>query len=295
MSQIVRRQPEQGDGIATNLAGLRLWLGWFLNLGLVVWLVGTFVIVSAGAAFAFDRLQQPVYGAQADVIFQPSGDVSDFRAQRDVGTQPLILRGLAVLGPVSASTGIPVDQLEKAVSVDLLAQSNIVRLTVADPNPAAAELVAKAITAEYLKRFSPSGSTSIDAAATRLKQEVNQLSSSVSGMLDRLDRLARARPAGQSPSPQERALQATSTATLQRITNLQNQLTALESRRSPDSNVSLLVPAHLLEGRLRPRAVQSLAVGVLVGLFAAAGAAVVALWPHRGLLKMKAMARDGQP
>jgi capsular polysaccharide biosynthesis protein len=295
MSQIIRHRPEQGDGIAPRLAGLRLWLGWFMNLRLAVWLVATFVVVSAGAAFAFDRLQPPAYGAQADIIFQPSGGVSDFRAQRDVGTQPLILRGPAVLGPVSASTGIPVDKLEKAVSVDLLSQSNIVRVTVADPDRATAELVARAITTEYLKRFSPSGSTSIDSAATQLKQEVNQLSSSVSGMLDRLDRLARERPAGQPPSPEERALQATSTATLQRITNLQSQLTALESRRFSDSDVSLLVPAHLLEGRLRPRAVQSLAVGVLVGLFAAAGVAVGALRPLGGLLKTEAIARDGHP
>jgi uncharacterized protein involved in exopolysaccharide biosynthesis len=62
---------------------------------------------------------------------------------------------------------------------------------------------------------------------------------------------------------------------------LQNELATLESKRFLEPNVSLLVAPHPLEGRLKPRAVQSLAVGMLVGLFAAAGVAVAAMWPRR--------------
>jgi capsular polysaccharide biosynthesis protein len=273
------RRLEQGDGIAAGL--VRVQLRRFLSFRLVVTLVATFVVVSAVTALAFDRLQQPVYGAQADVIFQPSGDASDFRAQRDVGTQPLIVRGLAVMGPVSQSTGIPVDELDKMVSVDLLTQSNIVRITVADPDRATAERVAKAVTTQYLSHFATSDLTPGNPAATQLQKEVKFLSGTVSRLLDRLDRLSRGRPPGQRPGVEEQALQAASTVALQRLRNLQSELAALESRQFLEPDVSLLVAPHPLEGRLKPRPVQSLAVGMLVGLFAAAGVAVAALWPRR--------------
>jgi capsular polysaccharide biosynthesis protein len=274
-----RRRPEQGNGIAPGLVSLQLRR--FLNLRLVVTLGMTFVVVSAVAALAFDRLQQPVYGAQADVVFQPSGDASDFRAQRDVGTQPMILRSLAVIGPVSQSTGIPVDKLNKMVSVDLPSQSNIVQITVADPDRATAERVAKAVTTQYLSHFATSDLTPVNPAAVQLEGEVKFLSGSVSGMLDRLDRLSRERSPGQRPGVEEQALQAASTVALQRLRNLQSELAALESKQFLEPDVSLLVAPHPLEGRLKPRPVQSLAVGMLVGLFAAAGVAVAALWPRR--------------
>jgi hypothetical protein len=110
---------------------------------------------------------------------------------------------------------------------------------------------------------------------------VKFLSGSVSGLLDRLDRLSRERPPGQRPGAEEQALQAASTVALQRLRNLQSELAALESKQFLEPDVSLLVAPHPLEGRLKPRPVQSLAVGMLVGLFAAAGVAVVALWPRR--------------
>jgi hypothetical protein len=276
------RRPEQGDGIAAGLVGLRLRR--FLSLRLVVTLGVTFVVVSAVAALAFNSLQQPVYGAQADVIFQPSGDLSDFRAQRDVGTQPLIVRGLAVMGPVSQSTNIPVDKLDKMVSVDLPSQSNVVRITVADPDRATAERVAKAVTDEYLSRFMTSDLSPVGPAAIQLRElkgEVKLLSGTVSGILNRLDRLSRERSPGQPPGVEEQALQAASTVALRRMGTLQNELATLESKRFLEPGVSLLVAPHPLEGRLKPRAVQSLAVGMLVGLFAAAGVAVAAMWPRR--------------
>jgi len=275
-------RPEQGDGIAPGLVGLQLRR--FLSFRLVVMLVVTFLVVSAIAALAFDRLQQPVYGAQADVIFQPSGDLSDFRAQRDVGTQPLILRSLAVMGPVSQSTNIPVDELDKMVSIDLPSQSNVVRITVADPDRATAERVAKAVTDEYLSRFMTSDLSPVGPAAIQLRElkgEVKLLSGTVSGILNRLDRLSRERSPGQPPGVEEQALQAASTVALRRMGTLQNELATLESKRFLEPGVSLLVAPHPLEGRLKPRAVQSLAVGMLVGLFAAAGVAVAAMWPRR--------------
>jgi capsular polysaccharide biosynthesis protein len=274
-----RRRPEQGNGIAAGLVGLQLRR--FLSFRLVVTLGITFVVVSAVTALAFNRLQQPVYGAQADIIFQPSGDASDFRAQRDVGTQPLIVRGLAVMGPVSQSTGIPVDELDKMVSVDLLTQSNIVRITVADPDRATAERVAKAVTTQYLGQFATSDLTPVNPATVQLEGEVKYLSGTVSGLLNRLDRLSRERSPGQRPGVEEQALQAASTVALQRMRNLQSELAALESKQFLEPDVSLLVAPHPLEGRLKPRPVQSLAVGMLIGLFAAAGVAVAALWPRR--------------
>jgi uncharacterized protein involved in exopolysaccharide biosynthesis len=272
-------RPEQGDGIAAGLVGVRLRR--VLSFRLIVLLGVTFVVVSAVAALAFARLQQPVYGAQADVVFQPSGDLSDFRAQRDVGTQPMILRSLAVMGPVSRSTGIPVDKLEKAITVDLPSQSDIVRITVADPDRATAKRVAKAVTTVYLSRFVTSDLTPVSPATVQLRQQVKLLSGTLSQILNRLDRLSRERPPGRPPGVEEQALQAASTVALRRMGTLQSELATLESRQFVQPDVSMLVPPHLLEGRLKPQATQALAVGVLVGTCVAVGVAVAALWPRR--------------
>jgi hypothetical protein len=96
-------------------------------------------------------------------------------------------------------------------------------------------------------------------------------------MLDRLGRLARERRPDAPAAPEERELRGAITSTVHRMGVLQDELTTLDKRRFQQPDVSLLVPAHPLEEPLRPRLLQALAVGALVGLFLMAGIALALL------------------
>jgi uncharacterized protein involved in exopolysaccharide biosynthesis len=243
-------------------------------------LMGAMVLaVSAGAALAFGLLTQRLYGAQAEIIFQPSGELSVFRAERDMATQELILRGRAVLEPVARMTGIPLEDLQDMVLVEILGQSNVLRITVANPDPETARALAELVTTEYLTNYSASSAIEVDPAADRLERQVQTLSNTLSKMLDRLEQLTRQRGARDPTTAEEQQLRRTITSTLQRMGSLQDQLTTLEQKRFQQPEVTLLVPAHRLEGLLRPRPVHALAVGALVGLFLVAAIALTLLRP----------------
>jgi uncharacterized protein involved in exopolysaccharide biosynthesis len=227
------------------------------------------VAVSVIAAVAFATLTPRVYGAQAEVIFQPSGDLSVFRAERDMATQQVVVQGQAVLGPVADATHIPVRKLQDMVSAEIVGQTNILQITVANPDRGTAVALAELITTQYLTRFTSASVTAVDPAAAQLDRQVQALSDTISKMLDRLERLARER------RPNAPAI----TSTLHRMGVLQDELTTLDKRRFQQPDVSLLVPAHPLDEPLRPRPLQALAVGALVGLFLTAGGALALLRP----------------
>lgn len=237
------------------------------------------VAVSVIAAVAFALLTPRVYGAQAEVTFQPSGDLSVFRAERDMATQQVVLQGQAVLGPVADATHIPVRKLQDMVSAEIVGQTNILQITVANPDRGTAVALAELITTQYLTRFTSASVTAVDPAAAQLDRQVQALSDTISKMLDRLERLARERRPDAPATPEERQLRAAITSTLHRMGVLQDELTTLDKRRFQQPDVSLLVPAHPLEEPLRPRLLQALAVGALVGLFLTAGSALALLRP----------------
>jgi hypothetical protein len=237
------------------------------------------VAVSAIAAVAFALLTPRVYGAQAEVTFQPNGDLSDFRAERDMATQQLVLEGEAVLGPVAGATHIPVKKLQDMVSAEIVGQTNVLRITVANPDRGTAVALAELITTEYLNRFASANVTAIDPAAAQLDRQVQTLSDTISKMLDRLERLARERRPDAPATPEERQLRGAVTSALHRMGVLQDELTTRDKRSLQQPDVSLLVPADPLEEPLRPRLLQALAVGALVGLFLTAGTALALLRP----------------
>ena len=76
-------------------------------------------------------------------------------------TQEVILRSRAVLDPVAGATGIPARRLEQALSTEVVNQSNVVRVTVADRDEPTAQRLAQLITEEYEKQASLATSTGV--------------------------------------------------------------------------------------------------------------------------------------
>jgi capsular polysaccharide biosynthesis protein len=233
-------------------------------------LVAAIVTVSVSAALAISLAMPTVFGAQADLLVRPGGDASGFGAERDLATQQAILQGSAVLGPVADAAGMPRERLEEMVSVENPAQTNILRLTVASRDRGTAQRLAEMTTDEYLRRASTAGDGAADPVAAQLERQADSLSRTLSQTLDRLAALSRQRRPGAATASEEQRLRAAATSALQRLGAVQDQLTALTTRRLGQADVSVVVPARLLERPLRPRPVQALAMGALLGLLVAA-------------------------
>ena len=250
------------------------------SLSALALLVAAILMMSVAAVLVISQATPTVYGAQADLLLRPGGDPSGFGAERDLATQQTILQGRAVLGPVAEAAGVPMERLEKMVSVDNPAQTNILRLTVASQHRGTAQRLAELITQEYLRRASAAGDTAADPVAAQLERQADSLSRTLSQTLDRLEALDRERRPGVAASSEEQRLQAAATSALQRLGAVQDQLTALTARRLGQADITVVVPAHLLERPLRPRPGQALAMGVLLGLLVAVGVVLVLRRPR---------------
>jgi uncharacterized protein involved in exopolysaccharide biosynthesis len=233
---------------------------------------------SVVAALVFLLVTPRVYAAETYLIFEPSNELSVIGAERDLTTQELVLRNRSVLQPVADATGMPVEDLEKRVSVDNPSGSNILRVTVTDRDGGKAKAIAELITAEYQKNALQPSAGDGEPDAAELRRQVETVSATLSKVLDRLQVLARARKPGEPMGAEERQLQTVATSTLQRLGGLQDRLAGLAGRSHPE--VSVLAPARELPRPVRPRRIQGLAIGALVGLFVAAGGALLLFGPR---------------
>jgi uncharacterized protein involved in exopolysaccharide biosynthesis len=115
------------------------------------------VAAFAGSAVGYSLLQPKSYGAQADLLVTPRPELSDTAVDRAMRTQEMIATGSAVLEPVAATAGVPLSQLERAVSAGMVGRSNVLRLTVTDRDPGQALRLVQLVTAQYLRMaLSPS-------------------------------------------------------------------------------------------------------------------------------------------
>ncbi|MGH8902973.1 MAG: hypothetical protein ACRDYA_15210 [Egibacteraceae bacterium] len=124
-----------------------------VTIGIAAILAIGVVVVSALAAFSVSSRQKRLYGAQTDIVFKPGPDLSDTAADRALNTQEVVSRSEAVLGPVSRAMQIPIKQIDKALTVEVVGQSNVVRLTVASLDPATAQTLTQMIADEYQKQI----------------------------------------------------------------------------------------------------------------------------------------------
>lgn len=235
------------------------------------------VFVLGGLAFSL--VQQRIYGAEVDILFNPGSDMSDAAVERAFATQQVIMRSPTVLQPVATATRIAVKDLERSLTIEIVERSNVMRLTVANESRATAVTVAQMIADEYQRGFTSGGPNSPERQTGPLQQQIKALADSLPSMQARLERMARARETSASPSAEERQLQTTWVAAVQRISNLQDRLTEAQLGQT-QSQATLLTRASPLERPLEPQPIRALAAGALAGLVVAAGAVIAMLWPR---------------
>jgi capsular polysaccharide biosynthesis protein len=271
--------PQRGDGRArVDLLGVWLRRSW--SLGAIAAVAAATVLLCALVALPIGLNQPRVYGAQSDILFDAGPDASDASADRALVTQQVVLRSNAVLGPVAEAERVPVERLEEALSVEVVNQSNILRITVGDRDPDTARRLIQRITDEYGRQMALTGSVEDPREISQLEGRMKDLSASLAKAQADLDVLSRRRAPGQPPSARERELQLAAEATQGRLRSIQERITEVELARTGGARSRVLTSAHVLAEPLRPRPLQALAWGALVGLFVATAIVLLLLRPR---------------
>jgi capsular polysaccharide biosynthesis protein len=120
-----------------------------LPLELLLLAVVIVAVTTLGAYFVSAQGTK-VYGAQVDFLIQNDRFASDSAINRQIQTQSVLILSRVVLEPVATDLGMQTTDLEEIAAAEVVGESQILRLLVANPDPDTATDIARAITGEYL-------------------------------------------------------------------------------------------------------------------------------------------------
>jgi capsular polysaccharide biosynthesis protein len=124
-----------------------------ISLELLLLAVVIVAVTTLGAYFVSARGTR-VYGARAEFLVQNDRFASDSAINRQIQTQSVLILSRAVLDQVATNLGIETTDLEKIATAEIIGESQVLRLLVADPDPDTAREIASAIAGEYLETAS---------------------------------------------------------------------------------------------------------------------------------------------
>lgn len=209
------------------------------------------VVAGAGAGFGIGTLLPERYAARADVLYlltreQPTGFL---REDRNLSTQLVLLTSRTVLGPVSAGSGVPVEDLAESLQASVLEESEVISIEFRDADPDRATRVLDAIVTQYLAVSN------------------NDERSDVRGYLETelatvLDRIEAART--------DSALGAELSPLVDREQQLRSRLDELNISDLAGPGARVLVPPYADVDPVSPRPLVTAATGALTALLVAA-------------------------
>jgi hypothetical protein len=243
----------------------------------LVLLALTIILIGTAAGLAAALVLPKTYGARAEVLYavgqeQQGGD--PLKQGRDLSTQLVYLKSRAVLGPVATKEGRQFKDLDKAVSVEVLENSNVIEVEADGPTKLAALQTLQSVMDGYLTLIGqPTGvSRNLDtqladakANTAQIQTRVQQLSTGVTAGTATQAALNDARVQLTGSLDREKAIQA-------RIDELN-----LTGQNGPDAQ--LLTPPYSLPDPVFPQPLIAAGTGALVGVIVAG--AVVAMSVRR--------------
>ena len=114
-------------------------------------LAGAVLLVTTVASVTTSLLGQRVYGGRADIVVSTAGFESESAATRRLTTEKVIVESERVLGRVATTERIPLKKVRKALSVSIVGQTAILRITVRDSNRSRARRLAEAVADSYVR------------------------------------------------------------------------------------------------------------------------------------------------
>jgi capsular polysaccharide biosynthesis protein len=258
---IPAEDPEGGGSGTTRL----------VLLALTIILLGT--AAGLGAALVLPK----TYGARAEVLYavgqqQQSGD--PLKQGRDLSTQLVYLKSRAVLGPVATKEGRQFKDLDKAVSVEVLENSNVIEVEADGPTKLAALQTLQSVMDGYMTLIGqPTGvSRNLDTQLADAKANTAQIQT-------RVQQLTTAVTAGTATQVALNDARAQLTASLDREKAIQARIDEINLTGQNGPDAQLLTPPYSLPDPVFPQPLIAAGTGALVGVIVAG--AVVAMSVRR--------------
>jgi uncharacterized protein involved in exopolysaccharide biosynthesis len=228
------------------------------------------VLIVAGAAVAanlYADRQLEIYGGRAEILYEGQEIRTAVEGERQIATQLALLESASTLAPVAKRFGVTIDDLGDDLSVSSEAESNVLRATVADADPALAVEMTQAVAESYIDQVRAADAPEIEQAKSFLESSIEQLSKELTELEERYE--GAGRRAGAARTPSDEQLLTAMQSLLGRIGSLQDRLTELQVLQITDAGARILTPAYLLDEPLEPQPQRAAAAGGLAGLFLA--------------------------
>jgi uncharacterized protein involved in exopolysaccharide biosynthesis len=235
----------------------------------------TIVLLGTGAGLLGALVWPATYAARAEILYPIGQDevTGPLRADRNLATQLVLLRGRAVLGPVAQAQDRTVEDLEEDVTVKILETSEVIQVEGRGPSPAAAIGTLQAIVERY---FALESSTGPDGVREYLDGELAVVQSDIADARGRLVQLQAESAAGIGDPAGVTSADAELQMLLSRQQDIQAQLDDLNIESASGRQAQLLTPAYAVPEPVSPRPLVAAGTGVLVGLIVSAVAVALA-------------------
>lgn len=246
------------------------------------WLVLLGGLVGGGAGYGAAAVQQPLYSATATLLVgsaQDDGGLSLDAAEgsaRLASTFRQLVTARSVLQPVISAVDLSdsVDQLRSKVTARTVAGVPLLDVTVTDPDPQRAAVVANAVADSLAQRHREQAAASAELTRSALTERADEIQRQI-GESQRRIRELEERPDAASVDVQAEV--AAAATTLERLhvslASLDGTANALEATTAiAGAQVSVWSPAAAPTSPVRPRTPLLVLLGALAGLMVTGGA-----------------------
>jgi uncharacterized protein involved in exopolysaccharide biosynthesis len=260
------QQPRKGKGGRNTRGPVRqrhlLRLG---GLGLAITFLGLII------GYVVGRSGPTVYAARSEVLYEISQErpTGFLREDRSLTTQLALMRSRSVLNSVATSTGMRVEDIEAALTVELVGgSSEIIRVEAHDPAAANALAIVTAVIDRYLTVTKEQGTKE---ALTYLQEARDRVTADIAGKRSEINQFAApSTGAGTATDPRQAAAQAELASLLSRSDSLSTDIDKLTVGQRTQQRIEVLVPAYALADPVGPRPLLATAgAGLTAALIAA--------------------------
>jgi non-specific protein-tyrosine kinase len=245
-----------------------------------LWLIAVCTVLGAGAAFLVSQRTTPVYQASATLLVQraPSGDGSDYQdiltSERLARTYSEMLKGRPVMEDVIERLGLrerPED-LAGRLSVELVRDTQLIRLNVEHTEPAQAARVANAVADAFVARIEGLQQQRYAESMGSLRQEIDDLARLIEETERKIEDLGVV--VGEAEAAEEARLEGILAGYRNTYSTLvQNYESMRVTAARTADDVTLYEEANAPRSPVRPRAMMNTALAGVVGAMIGLGTA----------------------
>jgi len=235
---------------------------------LLVLLCLLIIVGAAVAAYLYADRREETFGGRAEILFEGQEVGLATEAARQIATQEALLESASTLGPVAERFGLAPDDLDEDVSVESVGDSNVLRVTAGNADPAVAVEVSQAVAETYIAQVAGAESPELEEAKSLIQSRIEELTTQLADLQKGL-RKGKQKLVATRSSVKDGQVLAETESLLGRIATLQDRLTELEVQQITAARARILTPAYLLEEPLQPQPVRAGAGGAIAGLFVA--------------------------